>query len=196
MRSPIMWPLGWRFERAGYTVHYYNYRSTRFTIEEHTATFVTYLKQFSHTPMNLVGHSLGGILAVAATHHLPQLSGRIVALGSPLMGSRAGLALAAHPLFAPLGGKLGRTWELGLSRLAIPENWDCAMIAGTGSFGIGQIVTRHDSANDGDVAVSETQHPGLRAHLCLPTTHPGMLFNGVVAKNAINFIRHGVFCDK
>jgi hypothetical protein len=48
-------------------------------------------------------------------------------------------------------------------------------------------------ANDGTVAVSETELPGASARLCLPVTHSGMLLSARVAQEAGSFLQHGRF---
>ncbi|TQC55854.1 alpha/beta fold hydrolase, partial [Pantoea dispersa] len=86
-------------------------------------------------PVALVGHSLGGLIALQALQQAPALPvTRVVCLGSPLAGSAAARALAQRRL----GRALGRSAALlqrGVAR------WDGAaevgMIAGTVARGLG-----------------------------------------------------------
>ncbi len=47
--------------------------------------------------------------------------------------------------------------------------------------------------HDGTVSVAETRHPGLTDHVALPTTHTGMIFSPMVARQAIHFLDRGRF---
>jgi pimeloyl-ACP methyl ester carboxylesterase len=142
-------------------------------------------------PVHVVGHSLGGILALLACRDddLPQ--GRIVCLGSPLNGSGA-----ARGLTHRWGGDmlLGRSRELlehGLDR------WDGArevgMIAGRMPVGLGAFVGALGDEHDGSVGVEETRLPGLAGHCVLETSHSGMLVSADVARQVAVFLRDGRF---
>jgi hypothetical protein len=47
--------------------------------------------------------------------------------------------------------------------------------------------------NDGTVAVSETMLDGMTDHVTLPVSHFGMLLSSAVARQTVNFLRHGRF---
>lgn len=67
------------------------------------------------------------------------------------------------------------------------------MIAGTVGFGLGSLLGRFPEINDGAVLVSETELPGQKDHLCMPTTHTGMLLSSRVAYQVAYFLKNGHF---
>jgi hypothetical protein len=78
-----------------------------------------------------------------------------------------------------------------------PRVWACqnelGVIAGTRAMGLGRLFTRFDEDFDGTVGVSETQLPGLKAHLALPVSHMGMLIDASVARQVGAFLETGMF---
>ena len=140
--------------------------------------------------MHLVGHSLGGVLALALCRAHPELPiGRIVCLGSPLAGSRSARRLR----------ELGVPWLAGRSRALLEqgvsprEGAEVGMIAGTRAFGAGQWLSRIEPPHDGTVSVAETRVEGLADHLCLAHSHTGLIFALDVAEAVAGFLRGGSF---
>jgi len=144
-------------------------------------------------PVHLVGHSLGGLLALQACHAAGDLPpGRVVCLGSPLRGSAAAREFS----------RIGRGGEvlLGHNRALLEqgfERWDGArevgVIAGRAPIGLGAMLTHIEGDHDGTVAVAETQLPGLTDHCVIDTNHTGLLFSAEVARLAARFLREGRF---
>jgi len=144
-------------------------------------------------PVHLVGHSLGGLLALRACLDAPELPpGRIVCLGSPLKGSTAARAFA----------RLGRGGEmlLGHNRALLEqglERWDgtreVGVVAGRMPLGLGAVVGQIEGEHDGTVAVAETLLPGLADHCVVETSHTGLLVSAEVAALAVRFLRSGRF---
>jgi len=143
-------------------------------------------------PVHLVGHSLGGLLALRACLHDGLPPGRVVCLGSPLKGSAAARGFAAW----------GRGGEvlLGHNRALLEqgfERWDgpreVGVIAGRTPLGLGVVLGQLDGEHDGTVAVEETRLPGLAAHCVMEVNHTGLLFSAEVAQRAAGFLREGRF---
>jgi pimeloyl-ACP methyl ester carboxylesterase len=142
--------------------------------------------------VHLVGHSLGGILALEATRRMRDLPrGHIVCLGPPLKGSSVARLLAHFP-----GGRL----LLGSSRNALVagvEQWDgsrpVGVVAGQMPFGLGVTIGALTAPHDGTVAVEETRLGGLADHCTVDATHTGLLFSSDVADLTIAFLRKGRF---
>ncbi|MBX3726771.1 MAG: alpha/beta hydrolase [Xanthomonadales bacterium] len=130
--------------------------------------------------VHLVGHSLGGLLAVQAACRdgLPAGS-RVLCLGTPLAGSAVARALAAR---RSLRWSLGGARDL-LCRGAegLPGQVPVAMVAGSLPMGFGALVPGLTGPHDGTVAVAETRHPGLAGHVVLRTSHSGLLLSPQVA---------------
>lgn len=182
-----------RLVRAGFAPTPFRYPSTHASLEEVTAALARRLRMF-RGPVNLVAHSLGGLITLetlAKERDLP--SGRVVLLGSPVQGSRAARAVASWSLGAQLLG------ELAVSQLtrAGGRNWklprEVGLIAGSRSAGLGRMFAELPQPNDGTVAVDETHLPGAAAHLVLDVSHVGMLFSRHVADAAGEFLARGSF---
>jgi pimeloyl-ACP methyl ester carboxylesterase len=140
----------------------------------------------------LVGHSLGGLIALEALRAAPDLPvSRVVCLGSPLRGSRTARQLAVHPWSRPLLGRSAGLLQDGL------ERWDGAaevgMIAGDVERGAGRLFFRFDGVSDGTVGLDETRLPGLADHCIVHSSHTGLVFSAEAAEQAGHFLREGRF---
>jgi pimeloyl-ACP methyl ester carboxylesterase len=191
MRGFAMAMLHRRLREEGFSVHQFEYMSVAAPPEQAINRLRKRIRSLGPGAVHVVGHSLGGILALLACRDddLPQ--GRIVCLGSPLNGSGA-----ARGLTHRWGGDmlLGRSRELlehGLDR------WDGArevgMIAGRMPVGLGAFVGALGDEHDGSVGVEETRLPGLAGHCVLETSHSGMLVSADVARQVAVFLRDGRF---
>lgn len=138
-------------------------------------------------PVHLVGHSLGGLLAVQAASRRPLPAGsRVLCLGTPLAGSVVARALAAR---RALRWSLGGARELLCQGSAgLPAGVPVAMVAGSLPMGFGALVPGLSGPHDGTVAVAETRHPGLAAHAVRRTSHSGLLLSPQVAALAASWL--------
>jgi pimeloyl-ACP methyl ester carboxylesterase len=195
MRGFALAMLHRRLMEAGFRVHRFDYLSVAATqqrILDRLQLRMTGLAAEADA-VHLVGHSLGGLLALRACRDgngLPQ--GRIVCLGSPLLGSAAARGFA----------NWGRGGEvlLGHNRELLEqgfERWDgtreVGMIAGRMPLGLGSVLGHFAGDHDGTVAVEETRLPGLTDHCVVEANHTGLLFSVDVAQRAACFLRRGRF---
>ena len=176
----------------------FNYPSVRGSLDENAAALAAFLKAEGADGAHLVGHSLGGVVALRMlVNNLTAPPGRVVCLGSPLTGSRAANFLSRQDWAEPIFG-------LSLSKGVVDEpasTWasdvcaarEVGVIAGNVSIGLAQFVAEFEEDNDGTVAVSETQLPGVRDHLIMPVSHNGMLLSGSVVDQAAAFLKRGEF---
>lgn len=183
-----------RLRAAGFTTHLFRFRSVGSGLDQNAAELARLLARLPGERVDLVGHSLGGVVAVYMVQQLqPPQSGRVVCLGSPLNGSRAGRALAALP-----GGRrlLGRS-VLDLNARGGLAPWpagrELGIVAGRLPYGLGRILGVLPKPNDGIVAVDETRLAGATDHLVAPATHTMMLLSRFVAGQIVHFLRHGRF---
>lgn len=188
--------LGHRLRSCGFEASFFRYPSLRGTVEENARRLQAFLDRVvPGDAVNLVAHSLGGLVALRMLQLSPERPiGRILLLGSPLQGSAVAARLARHALTARL---LGRAWKEGLDGQALSGQIDhpgIGIIAGTRSFGIGRIIGGLDGPNDGTVAVAETRFPGTTRRE-FPVTHFSMLFSRQVAEAACHFLKGGRFVD-
>lgn len=195
-----MYPLASRLRRVGFTVHTPSYQSLRQDIRTHARRIHDYLLTHheSSQPLNLVAHSLGGLVIRQFLHDYPMWQvHRCVSLGTPHQGSVC--ATYVRRTLSPLVGQsyLG---ALDGTCPAAPDGVEFGVIAGNKSQGIGlpflayhnhHYRTKHP--HDGTVFVFETQLPHASDYLILPVTHTGMLMSRTVSDQVAHFLDHGHF---
>ena len=169
------------------------YRSVVDEVDESADRLARLAREMEGDAIHLVGHSLGGVVAVhAARSGRLERGGRIVCLGSPLSGSRSARVLRGLP-----GGKrlLGRSASL-LTRTDAPP-WvgpgDLGIVAGSLPLGLGMLLGGLPRPHDGVVSVDETRLYGATDHVVLPVSHFGMLWSRAVAEQVIGFLSTGAF---
>ena len=194
MRGIVMAPLAARLKARGFRCHLFNYPSRSETLGMHAARLRGFAREVAQgAPVHLVGHSFGGLVALAVLggREPPPVAG-VLMLGTPVRGCMAGLRLARA---AP-----GR-WMLGKSRAAWREGgfaaWDgrapLGIIAGSRPFGLGRVLGRLPGVNDGVVRLEETEIEGMSDRIVLPVGHTELIFSRRVAKLAADFLAHGRF---
>ena len=188
------WLLRDRLGSAGFTPVLFRFPTVHATLSENVALLAGFAREQPGDTLHFVGHSLGGVLAVALfQRQQPARSGRIVCLGSPLNGSEAGRALSRLGFGGMLVGRsVGELNEQG----GLPP-WsgtaDLGVIAGSLGFGFGHLLGPLARPHDGTVAVDETMLEGVTDHIVLPVTHTSMVFDRRVADATIAFLRSGRF---
>jgi len=192
MRGLTLFSLARRLRSAGYTVDVFDYASVFGDSTRTCERLRTRMREVEAERVHLVGHSLGGILALEATRRMRDLPrGHIVCLGPPLKGSSVARLLAHFP-----GGR----WILGSNRnvlVAGVERWDgsrpVGVVAGQMPFGLGVTIGALTAPHDGTVTVEETRLGGLADHCTVDATHTGLLFSSDVAELTVGFLRNGRF---
>ena len=193
MRGFALALLHKRMADAGFAVDRFDYMSVVATQERIVERLHAHMQRYGSGPVHLVGHSLGGLLALQACREAAELPpGRIVCLGSPVKGSAAARGFAGFGQ----GGEalLGHNRDLLENGL---ERWDGArevgMIAGRVPIGLGAMLAHMEGEHDGTVAVAETQLPGLTDHCVVETSHTGLVLSADAARQAVHFLQHGRF---
>jgi pimeloyl-ACP methyl ester carboxylesterase len=199
MPGAIMSMLKARLESEGFSGRLFDYFAVNVSLDENAERLAKAVQEEAGKgPVHLVGHSLGGVLALR-THmlHPEAPPGRIVCLGSPLCGSQAAAGLGRWPIGQRM---LGRTITAGVVEEAadcwgreVAERREIGIIAGSRPIGLGRVVAGFHEPNDGAVAVSETRLPGAADHLVMPVTHTGLVWSRRVADQVAAFLRHGHF---
>jgi hypothetical protein len=77
--------------------------------------------------------------------------------------------------------------------VSVDPRFEIGAIAGTRAFGLGAVVARLPSPNDGVVCVDETRFPALRDHIEFPIGHSLMLISSRVARQTVSFLKTGAF---
>lgn len=183
-------PLAWRLRRLGFQVERFGYPSIVGGPEPAIGALVARLR--GGLPCHLVGHSLGGLVAVEALRRSPDLPvRRVVCLGSPLCGSATAQYLAAQ---RPLAWVLGRSAPLLLCGCRPWEGRaELGVIAGDLPRGIGRLLAAVGLESDGTVALSETHLPGARDYCRVRASHTGLVLSAEAARQVAAFLRHGAF---
>ena len=191
MRSPALLMLSSRLKARGFAPIRFDYASLFRTPSKSMEKLAMRLYGFGNGPVHLVGHSLGGLMAIETLNRYQKLPpGRVVCLGSPLAGSSTARVLHEKHL-GFMTGKSGPLLRGGL--MHVPDGREVGVIAGAKGRGLGQIIRKFDGLHDGTVAVWETRIPGLREHHVLPTSHTGLVFSKEVAELTANFLQNGRF---
>ena len=195
MRGFALAVLHKRLIAAGFRVHRFDYLSVAATQQHILDQLRAQLNDLASdgAVVHLVGHSLGGLLALrACAQDAGMPAGRVVCLGSPLLGSAAARNFAAWGR----GGQvlLGHNRELLQQGFA---RWqgrrEVGMIAGRLPLGLGAMLGHLQGEHDGTVAVAETLLPGLADHCVVESNHMGLLFSADVAQRVETFLQQGHF---
>lgn len=192
MRGLTLLSLARRLRDAGFSVDVFDYASVFGDVAATCERLRARMREVKADRVHLVGHSLGGIVALEATRHARDLPrGHIVCLGPPLRGSSVARVLAGMP-----GGR----WLLGANRTALVDgvaHWSArrpvGVVAGQLPFGLGVSIGALTAPHDGTVAVEETRLDGLADHCTVAATHTGLLFSSAVADLTAGFLRNGRF---
>ena len=204
----IMRPLAKRLQTQGLVTQQYGYRSLRDGIKINSSRLNKWLEKHysSKQPIDLVGHSLGGLIIRDFIVDYPKWQiGRCVTLGTPHLGS-----VCADYIWRLAPVIVGRSYQEALDGTVapLPEHIALGVIAGNQPFGLGQLVLRYHNRklrqqnsplldeyliHDGTVYLKETKLAAATDHLILPVSHTGMLFDANVAEQTAYFLANGQF---
>jgi pimeloyl-ACP methyl ester carboxylesterase len=193
MPALVMAYLGRMLAGHGFRPVRFGYSGRGACPAENAARLHGFIQGLGVDRVHLLAHSLGGIVVLHLFERFPrQPSGRVVLLGSPVLGSGLARRLASTPGLAWL---LGRSRERGL--LGDVPGWrggrELGVIAGTRGPGVGTIMGGVIRPNDGTVALAETRLAGATDFLTLPVSHAGMLLSRRVAEACAGFLGQGRF---
>lgn len=187
----VMKLLAARLGRAGFHCHTFSYLGTARPLEAHAERLTRFAREIG--PAHFVGHSLGGLVLMAAFARHPEMAaGRIVLLGTSAKGNFAGRRLARHALGRWMLGDSLPLWRERDARWTRAER--LGVIAGTRPIGLGVMLGRLSAPNDGVVTVEETTIEGMSERILLPVGHSQMLVSARVAQNVAWFLADGRFC--
>jgi pimeloyl-ACP methyl ester carboxylesterase len=183
-----------RLERQGHTVRAYSYPTVRESLRDNAARLAHFCNTLTCDRLHLVGHSMGGLVALKAAEYLPQgKRGRIVLIGTPFADSHCGRRLERLPGGRYLLGKCMAEWLTESQRHPIGD-LDIGVIAGDGGFGMGRVIAPDlPKPHDGVIVVEETRVPGMRDHVTLAVSHTAMLVSREVVKQVCAYLRRGRF---
>ncbi|MET0582972.1 MAG: alpha/beta fold hydrolase [Pseudoxanthomonas sp.] len=186
-------PLARRLRAEGFEVEVFGYPSVFGGPDIAVPRLIDRLR--GGEPVAVLGHSLGGLIALEALQREPNLPvTRVVCLGSPLRGSDAARGLAGRPWTSPALGRSAGLLQRGF------ERWDgtpsVGMVAGNVPHGLGRHFARFEGESDGTVSLEETRLPGLADHCVVASSHSGLVFSADAARQATHFLNHGRFAPR
>lgn len=194
MHGLAMTLMGRRLAAAGYEIARVDYHSFAERPDQAIKRIAKAVERagISAPPVHIVGHSLGGLLSLAAIRDgTIGIDGRIVCLGSPLAGSATARQLVEGQLGPWLVGRCSALLAKGLEHWPGPN--EVGMIAGTMGIGLGRLLGAMDVPHDGTVAVEETRIDGLTDHIEIEASHSGLIASAAVADLVETFLRDGRF---
>ena len=194
-----LWNRGWsmaamarRLRAHGHHVVVFSYPSRSDSIEGHANKLRAYLQGEKAAELQLVGHSMGGLVILNMLSRYDDLPpGRVVLMGTPVNGSAVVERLQILPGQKFIFGKVKDSLLHGFQHT--PPGRETGIICGTRSLGLGQIAGKHDEPNDGTVTVSETVLGGAKDRIELAVAHSEMLVSAEVVEQAEQFLLHGAF---
>jgi len=200
MNRLVMQYLSTALTRAGFSTHVLAYRSMQGTLSEHRARVAGSIAALSETRIHLLGHSMGGVIAMDFLSHIdlagieeaaPRI-GRTLLLGSPVVDCGAARDFGESAGGRLLLGESMTVWREAFP-LRVPPGREVGAIAGTECLGLAPLFVDIPDDNDGVVTIRETRLDGLADHIVLPVSHTGMLFSSVVADQCAAFLKNGRF---
>jgi len=209
----VMDLLARRIRKAGFQTHCLSYPSMKESPSDNARYLHDYLQSLSldkqgakEQPVHFVAHSLGGLVVLNFLNQFPDFPvGRVVLLGSPVLGSNSARQLVNHPFGNRLLGRSieengllgGMTFKQDQTNVGEQDGrHEIGMIAGTLAFGLGALLGRggHEKEpNDGVVSVSETRMSDIADHICVRVSHSGLLVSRQVADQTCFFLKTGSF---
>jgi pimeloyl-ACP methyl ester carboxylesterase len=166
----------------------------RLGLRENVERLRSFCERLSGRKLHLVGHSMGGLLALHAAELIPRAClGRVVLVGTPFRDSFAARALQRLPGGAWLLGRCMPQWLAG-PRLERFTACELGVIAGSRGVGLGRVIAPAlPRPNDGVVDVEETRVPGMSDHIVLRVAHTEMLVSRAVVQQVAAFLERGKF---
>jgi len=194
-----MWPMAHRFKRRGFRTLIFSNRYLLKTPEQNALRLLAQVRALSAKRVNLLGHSLGGIVimhALRMNSNLPVgeriADGKVVLIASPVKGSQFARTLHANRVIrifmgrCVVGGVLnGMSEEL--------DGREIGVISGSFRAGLAAMIYKSEHPNDGMINEYETRLKGARDTVSVPQSHALMVFSSHCTELAIRFLQHGRF---
>ncbi len=193
MNAAALRVLQMRLRNDGFNVVRFGYPTVRAGLDEAAAQLSQRLKALGAEEIDVVAHSLGGLVTLRTLELYPEPRvRRIVLLGSPVAGSLSGRRLASFRAGRLLLGANTHVWGERPS-VRLPSGVEISVIAGTAPVGLGRLVGKLPPPHDGAVSVAETKLDDAKDTILLRVSHSAMLFSASIASQTRHFLRHGYF---
>lgn len=193
MQGVVMKVMGKMLESRGFRTHSVSYDFLNHSPEENARKLYDAIGLLGARNINLVGHSLGGIVILHLLHQFPDLAiDKVVLIGSPVRGSSVAKRVHETALLRPL---LGRSVEGGLLGGAPKYGVDrpLGIITGSGRLGVTALLYPTGDDSDGVVRESETLIENATDRISLPLSHSTMIFSSRCTDYVAQFLSTGRF---
>jgi len=186
--------MAMRLRRGGFRTAFARYDSRRMRVDEAVASVAAQIERVAHGgPLHLVGHSLGGVVALRVKNERPDLAvQRVVQLGSPNLGSGAARTLRemrlAREFFGPVLTELGEDFSGPHTSDLDP---DVMAVAGTS---MPRWLSEHygiRGSNDGLVSVRSAWGRAAGKRLRVESIHGWLPLSAEVAQDVVTFLQTG-----
>lgn len=198
--SLSMKPVAWHLEDFDYAIVNVRYPSLRYSIEELAVIAIEKglrgCADQNATAINVVSHSLGGILVRQYLSHT-DIKGlkRVVMLAPPNQGSQVADYLQSWSVVRLLEPQAVLQLGTGVESIPLglgPVSFELGVIAGTTNRR-GFLPGTPEEVSDGTVTVTETVVQGMLDYLELPASHTFIMWNKEVLNQTAFFLQHGRF---
>ncbi len=193
MQGVFMKVMGKMLERRGFRTLSVSYDFLKCSPEQNAQSLYDEIAMLGAKNVNLVGHSLGGIVILHLLHQFPDLAiDKVVLIGSPVRGSSVARRVHNNALLRPL---LGKSVEKGLLGGA-PEfasKRPLGIITGSGKMGIAALLYPMGDDSDGVVGESETLIESATDRISVPLSHSMMIFSSRCTDYVACFLSTGRF---
>jgi pimeloyl-ACP methyl ester carboxylesterase len=181
-------------QRTEWPASAFSYRPVTRALPENARRLRRRIDEIDAATVHLVGHSLGGTLALQTLKRFPtEKVARVVCLGSPLVDSSAARNLGRWGWGRALLGRTVKEAVLEQPLRTVVDGHDVGVIAGTVGLGLGLFVGNLQKPHDGMVTLEETRLPGITDHLVTRVNHFGLVLSRTVAERTNDFLRDGAF---
>ena len=195
-----LWPVAREARRRGRTVHNLGYPSRSAPIEALAEDVGRHLQHFasSGTPIDVVTHSMGGIVLRAAVANgivSPQSLHRVVMLAPPNHGSELADRLRDYAIYrlalGPAGQQIG-TGEHSVPLRLPPALFEVGIIAGRRSNNT-LFARMLGAESDGKVTVESARLEGMRDLVVVDRAHTFIMWAPDVLQHIFGFLETGRF---
>ncbi len=194
MHGFMMAVMGKRLRVLGFPNVTFSYDFLTNTPAENAQDLYRRIGELGAKRVNLVGHSLGGIIILNLLSQYPELEiGKIVLLGSPVKGSGVARRVHKNRVLRPFLGRSAGTGGLLEGAPSYESDTPLGIITGSGRMGIVALLYPAGAESDGVVCASEAILDNATDHICLPYSHSSMIFSKKCADYVANFLNRSRF---
>ena len=177
MQGPLMSVMGKMLQSRGFRTKAISYNFLNSSPAENAQHLYDEIGLLGAKRVNLVGHSLGGIVILHLLNQYPDLAiGKVVLIGSPVKGRSVAKRVSKVSVLRPL---LGRSVEKGLLGGAPSFALDrpLGIITGKGKLGLSALLYPTGDESDGVVLECETLLDKTTDRISLPLSHSALIFS-------------------